>query len=291
MSENDVAGFYDSLAVDYHRLFADWQASAVRHGQALQTLIESAIGGRPLSALDCACGIGTQLIGLAPFGHRLHGTDLSLAAITRAEMECRVRGVTVQLRRADMRLLPHRDEAFDVVVCVDNALPHLLTADDASSAFGEWARVLRPGGLANVTTREYDELLVQRPTVAPVQRSTDDHAPPGTSREPPLDRRGSPVGAGRAGDVGEQLAGRQRGTGIGHLGGYLDRGRDLVVEARQEQRAVGVGLEQPRENRGCVGWRWFLERPTLRGPADVGGGFIDSFTRPLMLVGDLGERG
>jgi SAM-dependent methyltransferase len=73
-----------------------------------------------------------------------------------------------------MRLLPHEDATFEVLVCVDNALPHLLTAADVTSAFAQWARVLRPGGLAIVTTREYDELLAHRPTTTPAQRSTDD---------------------------------------------------------------------------------------------------------------------
>jgi methylase of polypeptide subunit release factors len=39
------------------------------------------------SALDCACGINTQAIGLAMRGGTVHATDLSPAAIARAGRE------------------------------------------------------------------------------------------------------------------------------------------------------------------------------------------------------------
>ncbi len=47
-----------------------------------------------------------------------------------------------------------------------------------------------------------------------------------------------------AGDVGQQPAGDQHPAGLAHVGGHGDPGRDLVVEGRQGQRALGVGLEQ-----------------------------------------------
>ena len=45
-------------------------------------------------------------------------------------------------------------------------------------------------------------------------------------------------------DVGEQPAEHEHGAGLGDLGGDGDLGRDLVVERRQGQRAVVVGLHQ-----------------------------------------------
>jgi glycine/sarcosine N-methyltransferase len=170
---DDVAQFYDSLSGGYDRLYVDWAASGDRQGRALQALVEPELGPGPHSILDCSCGIGTQLIGLAPFGHRLTGTDLSPAAVARAAVECRRRNVAVQLDPADMRWLPFPDNAFDVVICIDNSVAHLLTEADLTAALTEWARVLRPGGLAILTTREYDELAAERPISPPVQVSTD----------------------------------------------------------------------------------------------------------------------
>jgi SAM-dependent methyltransferase len=73
-----------------------------------------------------------------------------------------------------MRDLPHADVSFDAVVCVDNSLPHLLTEDDVGQALRQMRRVVRPGGLVVVTTRDYDAVVAERPTIAPVQRSRVD---------------------------------------------------------------------------------------------------------------------
>src|ERR1700736_5531060 len=43
--------------------------------------------------LDCACGIGTQALGLARAGYNVEGTDLSRAEIERAKAEAFSRGL------------------------------------------------------------------------------------------------------------------------------------------------------------------------------------------------------
>jgi len=102
----------------------------------------------------------------------MSGTDLSPAAVARADRECRARGLSADVRAADMRDLPHADGGFDVVVCADNSLPHLLTDDDVGQVLRQMRRVVRPGGLVVVTTRDYDAVVADRPATAPVQRST-----------------------------------------------------------------------------------------------------------------------
>lgn len=138
-----VARFYDQLAADYHLIYDDWDGSTERQGRALDTVIRAALGPEPATVLDCACGIGTQAVGLALRGHRVTGTDISPAA--------------------DMRALPFGDGSFDVVVCADNSLPHLLTDDDLLTALGEMRRVLRDGGLLLISTRPYDQIRRSRP--------------------------------------------------------------------------------------------------------------------------------
>ncbi|MEU1599510.1 class I SAM-dependent methyltransferase [Streptomyces sp. NPDC005708] len=160
-----VAHFYDELADDYHLIYADWDASMRRQGEALDGLI----GREDASVLDCSCGIGTQAIGLALRGHRVIGTDLSTRAATRAAGEAAQRNVTLRTAAADMRRLPFRDAQFDTVVCADNALPHLLTEQDVHAALAEMRRVLRPAGLLLLSTRPYDDLLRNRPVSAPPQ--------------------------------------------------------------------------------------------------------------------------
>ncbi|WP_370150765.1 class I SAM-dependent methyltransferase [Streptacidiphilus sp. EB129] len=163
MDDASVARFYDQLAADYHLIYGDWDGAVVRQGKALDAVIRSALGAEPVTVLDCACGIGTQAVGLALQGHRVTGTDISPVAAERAGREAARHGLEMTTRDADMRSLPFEDAAFDVVVCADNALPHLLTAEDQATALGEMRRVLRRDGLLLVSTRPYDGIRQSHP--------------------------------------------------------------------------------------------------------------------------------
>jgi SAM-dependent methyltransferase len=165
--------FYDDLADDYDRIYADWPGSVSRQGRALHGLVQGLVGAGPHRVLDATCGIGTQLLGLAGHGHHLVGSDLSANALRRASAGCRDRGLTPRLVVADLRALPYRDGSFDVVVSADNSLPHLLTEDGMAAALSHVRRVLRPRGVAVVSTRDYDALLRERPRTGPPQLSTD----------------------------------------------------------------------------------------------------------------------
>jgi SAM-dependent methyltransferase len=162
-----VQRFYDDLAGRYHLVYPDWEAAIERQGQALSELMERALGAGRRRVLDCACGIGTQAIGLARRGHRVAGADLSVTAVRRAAREARERDVRLAAVGSDMRAIPFRDGTFDVVVCADNALPHLLTGGDMDTALTGMRRALRPGGLLIVSTRDYDADRPARPQWRP----------------------------------------------------------------------------------------------------------------------------
>jgi glycine/sarcosine N-methyltransferase len=164
---------YDDLAADYERIYPDWRASSRRQGEALHAVLTAELApSTRLRVLDCAAGIGTQLLGLARLGHVCVGTDLSVAALRRARDEAVTRGllsdVLAGIAAADMRRLPFADACFDAVVCADNSLPHLLTAADVRAALREMLRVAVPGGAVLVSTRDYDELGPTRPESTPV---------------------------------------------------------------------------------------------------------------------------
>ena len=162
--DDTVRAFYDRFADSYHLIFADWQASIARQAATLDRLIQDELGPGPHAILDCACGIGTQAIGLARLGHCVHATDLSPAAIARAEYEATAADFSLSFGTADMRELSEQvPGTFDVVLACDNALPHLLTADDLRMAASNIARKLRPDGLFLASTRDYDYLVQQRP--------------------------------------------------------------------------------------------------------------------------------
>src|ERR671910_596281 len=161
---DSVRAFYDELAESYDLIFADWQESMRRQATALDRLIQEQLGAGPHTILDCACGIGTQAIGLALLGHTVHATDLSPNAVTRAEREAATRNASLPFGVADLRDLAARvDGEFDVVLACDNALPHLLEDEDLRLAVDNIFAKLSPGGLFLASIRDYDRLVQERP--------------------------------------------------------------------------------------------------------------------------------
>jgi glycine/sarcosine N-methyltransferase len=166
MSEG-VKHFYDQLASNYHLIFEDWDASIKRQAAALGAIIERECGApRALRVLDCACGIGTQTLGLASLGFALTACDLSPASVERTRVEAAKRHLKVQLSVADMLDLTEiPDGNFDAVICMDNALPHLESDEELFRAATQIRRKLRPGAFFMGSIRDYDTLVEERPVV------------------------------------------------------------------------------------------------------------------------------
>jgi glycine/sarcosine N-methyltransferase len=163
MPEAPVA-FYDDLASDYHLIFADWDRGVAWQADVLNRLIVAELGAEPVSVLDCACGIGTQAIGLALRGHRVHATDISPALVERARREAERLGAPLTCDVADLRSLALQvDGLFDVVLAFDNALPHLLSASEVERAVENMASRVRPDGLLMASIRDYDRILAEPP--------------------------------------------------------------------------------------------------------------------------------
>lgn len=160
-----IRSFYDPLAQHYHLLFDDWDKAIDRQSQVLDSLLSSRCPAKPLRILDCACGIGTQSIAVAKLGHRVTGSDLSPTAIARARKEAADRSLEIDFYVSDMTSLQEiTDKDFDVVVALDNALPH-LSLDQLASAASAMKSVLKPGGLLMASIRGYDQILVEKPAI------------------------------------------------------------------------------------------------------------------------------
>ncbi len=162
MSES-VIDFYDVLSADYHSMYADWRAEVLRQGKVLDSLIQHQFGSRPVSVLDCTCGIGTQAIGLATCGYRVQATDLSASAIDRARKEAESFGVDIVFAAADVRTLGNVvSNTFDVVMSCDNSISHLLEDVDLLQASIQIRERLNPNGLFFATIRDYDQVIRER---------------------------------------------------------------------------------------------------------------------------------
>lgn len=157
--------FYDELSGDYHLLFEDWDAAMQQQAHTLDQLIQKYATRKVNTLLDCACGIGTQAIGLAQLGYHITATDLSPKAIERAEKEAQQRQLrNIAFKTADFtQLAASISGTFDVVIACDNALPHLLTNETMSLALKSIASKMNDGGLFLASIRDYDQLLNSRP--------------------------------------------------------------------------------------------------------------------------------
>ena len=160
-----VQEFYRQLAPDYHFIFTDWEATVRKQGEVLDRLIRLNLPDAE-SVLDCACGIGTQAIGLALHGYHVRATDLSPAAVRRARTEAKNFGVKIFFGDADFRDLARAvDGTFDVVIACDNAVAHLLRNSDLTLAAASMREKLAPSGLLILTLRDYDQLAQEQPRV------------------------------------------------------------------------------------------------------------------------------
>ena len=161
-----VIDFYDRLSLFYrHNMGWDWEETMREEGAVLNRFLARSMDRPgPYGLLDCSCGIGTQAIGLALEGHRVHATDLSPASIDCARTEAKTLGVDLAFDVADYRRLEDAvQDTFDVVLSCDNSIAHCLTDADLAAALTSMKSRLEPGGLLLLSVRDYGALVAGRP--------------------------------------------------------------------------------------------------------------------------------
>lgn len=163
-----IQTFYDSMASHYDKLFLDWQATTHEQAEILDRIFRQMGFDTNARVLDCACGIGTQSVGLAALGYQITGSDISEAELAQAKQRALDNQVELRLQRADFCALAETfPETFDIIICMDNALPHMLSAEALASAIKSIAGQLREGGMLVASIRDYDALLEEKPPYSP----------------------------------------------------------------------------------------------------------------------------
>ena len=163
-----VQNFYDNMASQYDKLFLDWQATTREQAVILSKLFRDSGFDESAKILDCACGIGTQAIGLAALGYGVTASDISEGELAEAVERAANNNVKIRFERADFCALWETfSEQFDIIICMDNALPHMLTADALEAAVNSITKQLAAGGVFIASIRDYDALLEQKPSYSP----------------------------------------------------------------------------------------------------------------------------
>lgn len=133
------------LTSDEHDLFIDWMSLT-----------------KESRVLDIACGSGHTTLRIAGrTGCSVHGVDIHESAIAEARAAAEERGLASRaafLAHDASGVLPFDDATFDAAICID-AINHL---PNRPVVLGEWARVLKPGGVLVFT----DPVVVSGPLTA-----------------------------------------------------------------------------------------------------------------------------
>jgi len=163
-----VQTFYDSLASQYDMLFLDWQATMQEQAEILDKILAANGFDKSSRILDCACGIGTQAIGLAALGYHVTASDISDGELAEASKRAQRNNVQIKFANADFSALSQTfSEQFDIVICMDNALPHMLTKAALEGAIRSITGQIADGGMFVASIRDYDALLMDKPPYSP----------------------------------------------------------------------------------------------------------------------------
>lgn len=167
--------FYNSMASQYDKLFLDWQATTHEQAAFLSKIFQDNGFDHTVRILDCACGIGTQAIGLALLGYDVTASDISEAEILEAEKRAKENCAKLSFEHADFCALSEAfSEQFNIIIAMDNALPHMLSSAALENAVKSIVAQMANGGLLVASIRDYDMLLTEKPTYsAPYIHKTD----------------------------------------------------------------------------------------------------------------------
>lgn len=156
---------YDDFSQDYDR-FVDWQARLEAEMPFILANLREIEGTSPQTArvLDTACGSGMHAIELAKQGYAACGSDASPGMLAKARENARAARVKVTFLESAFGSLARDFHAepefpFDLILCLGNSLPHLLTLKQIQAALWDFANCLQPGGGVIIQNRNFDAIM------------------------------------------------------------------------------------------------------------------------------------
>jgi SAM-dependent methyltransferase len=147
---------YATLAEVYEWLVPESMLTPEGSVEAYESIVDEL--GPDARVLDCAAGTGELAVGLRMRGFDVTATDASAAMIERTRQLAAARGVGLRTAVCRWEQLVEQgwSNRFDVVWCVGNALAHAPGQAGRQAVLGQMARVLQPGGLLVLTSRNWE---------------------------------------------------------------------------------------------------------------------------------------
>lgn len=142
------AEYWDGRASSYSDV-NKWELAGESRGSwksVIGECISAHYAGRSpaeISVLDAGCGPGFFTVILTELGCKVTAVDLSDEMLTEARLNAGDLADSIRFIRMDAEALDIADDSFDVVISRNLTwnLPH------PDTAYAEWCRVIRPGGL------------------------------------------------------------------------------------------------------------------------------------------------
>lgn len=140
--KKEISSYWTGRSEDFARLREE-ELNSEMADRWLRELKKSMPEGERLRILDVGTGCGFFSILLAELGHQVTGIDLTPAMIEKAKFIAAERKATADFQVMDAEHPAFPDGTFDVIVSrnLTWTLPH------PAEAYGEWLRVLKPGGV------------------------------------------------------------------------------------------------------------------------------------------------
>lgn len=172
---------YDDFSQDYD-LFVDWHSRLAAEMPFIQQYLQQIRkqSQNPPSILDAACGSGMHAIELARQGCSLYAADLSPRMIDKARQNAENAGVKVLFKVCAFGDLAAQftnevNFPFDLILCLGNSLPHLVSLESIHCALADMAACLKTGGFLILQNRNFDAVLRGRTRWMAPQSAWKDH--------------------------------------------------------------------------------------------------------------------
>ncbi len=95
-----IQKFYDDMASQYDKLFIDWKKTTEEQAVFLDGIFREKGFDKTASLLDCACGTGTQAIGLACMGYIVTASDISESELSEARERANKSKVNIRFEKS-----------------------------------------------------------------------------------------------------------------------------------------------------------------------------------------------
>ncbi len=168
-AQHTAEEFYDAIAAGY-----DGMISFESRLECARQFIDALLLRFPVSgALDIGCGTGVYTLALAQRGVNATGIDLSAAMLDEARGNARNHDLDANWHQASMDHLPAELDDADLLLCMGNTLPHLLTHELLHDTLMEFHAALGLGGRVAIHLLNYDSILARQERVVGVSHDGD----------------------------------------------------------------------------------------------------------------------